>query len=144
MADVSWTRWKTVKELRFVFNNPDQDDGVTTLKWQNSMRYAIGATYSPYSCLKLRGGVAYDETPIRNAELRTPRLAGEDRTWVTIGAGYDWSRCLHFDFGYAHLFLRDPKVDKDFSLPEDAVRGSLKGKWFAYTDIISGQFVWNF
>lgn len=145
MADISWTRWKLLEELRFTFNNPNQADGVTTLKWQNSMRYALGVTYSPYQCWKFRTGIAYDETPVKNKESRTPRIPDEDRFWTTIGAGYDWSQCVHFDFGYAHLFVRTPKIDKsDFSEAEDAVRGGLKGEYDAYTDIISAQMVWSF
>lgn len=146
MGDVSWTRWKTINILRFRFNNPLQDDAETTLKWQNSFRYSLGATYRPWSCWTFRTGVSYDETPIRNEELRTPRLPGEDRFWLACGVGYQWSRCIHIDLGYAHLFLREPKVDKsDFALEEDLARGGLKGGYpNAKTDIVSAQLVWDF
>ena len=37
------------------------------------------------------------------------------------------------------------KVDKSkFELPEDVVKGGLKGKYDSYTDILSFQTVWNF
>lgn len=146
MGDVSWTRWELLKRLRFRFNNPNQPDGITTLKWKNAFRYALGVTYSPNCNWKLRTGVAYDETPIPNRKYRTPRIPDQDRIWATAGLGYSWSSCLHFDIGYAHLFLPiDPKVDKTgFEVDEDFVRGGLRGKWDAYTDIVSAQVVYKF
>jgi len=146
MADISWTRWKLLERIRFRFNNEAQPDGIITLKWQNSMRYSIGTTFTPpCSGWKLRSGIAYDQTPVKNKELQTPRIPDEDRFWLAFGAGYDLNRCLHFDVGYAHLFVRDPKIDKtDFFLDEDVTRGGLRGKYDARTDIVSAQFVWKF
>lgn len=146
MADVTYTHWSLLKELRFRFNNPNQPDGVTTLKWEDAFRYAVGVTYSPNCNWKLRTGVAYDETPVRNKEYRDPRIPDNDRVWVNCGIGYQWNSCLHFDIAYAHLFVpSDPKIDKrEFELEEEFIRGGLYGKYDAYTDIISAQLVWRF
>lgn len=144
MGDVSWTKWSTIKRLRFRFNNPSQPDGITTLKWKDSMRYSLGASYRPNCRWVFRSGIAYDETPVPNKELRSPRIPDADRFWTAIGVGYEW-RCFQFDFGYAHLFVRTPKIDKsDFALEEDILRGGLKGKYDAYTDIISFQWSWHY
>lgn len=146
VGDVTWTKWDVLKELRFRFNNENQADGVTTLRWKNAFRYSLGAIFRPWSCWAFRLGAAYDKTPVRDKELRTPRIPDESRVWTTFGIGFQWNHCLHFDFGYAHLFVpTDPKIDKsDSTLAEDLFRGGLHGKWDAYTDIISFGTRWNF
>jgi len=142
MADISWTEWSRLKELRFEFDSI-QPDGVTTLKWKDSYRYSIGTTYQASDRLIYRAGIALDETPIPNARYRTPRIPGEDRTWLAVGLGYKYSNRLSFDFGYAHLFVKDPKIRKTAN-GEDALRGGLNGDYDASTDILSAQLKWTF
>lgn len=147
MADITWTRWSSLQELRFEFDNPAQSDGVTTFNWNDSLRYSLGVHYRPNDCFIARLGVAYDETPIPDAAHRTPRVPGEDRFWVATGFGYNINACTRFDVGYAHLFVSDPKIDKLTDLestPEDWFRGGLLGEYDAKTDIISAQVVVNF
>ena len=146
MADFSRTGWNDLDELRFEFDN-GLPDGVTTLNWSNSNRYSVGATYKPTGQWTLRAGVAFDETPIPDKEYRTPRIPGEDRIWGALGVGYRYSDSLSFDFGYAHLWVDDPKIDKTTgSSPadEDYYRGNLKGEYDASVDIVSAQVNWIF
>lgn len=147
MADVSWTDWSQMDELRFEFDSV-QADGVTTLKWEDSYRYSLGATYRASDRLTYRAGIAFDETPIPNAYYRTPRIPGEDRTWLAVGVGYKYSDRLSFDFGYAHLFIKDPDIEKTPTgnplTDENLFRGYLNGKYDASTDIISAQLKWTF
>ncbi|MCB1792741.1 MAG: outer membrane protein transport protein [Gammaproteobacteria bacterium] len=147
VADYTWTGWNTLKELRFDFDS-NQADAVTTFKWKNTDRFGVGTIYSPAgSAWAYRVGVAYDESPIPDAQHRTPRLPGEDRLWVALGAGFSPSPNMRFDFGYAHLFVDDPKINKNASivpLNEDGFRGSLVGSYDASVDIISAQLQYIF
>ncbi|MFQ5729371.1 MAG: OmpP1/FadL family transporter [Waddliaceae bacterium] len=144
MGDITWTKWNVLERLRFRFNNSLQPDSITVMKWQNNMRYSGGVTYSPWNCWTFRTGLAYDQTPIKNKKYRTPRLPGEDRFWTALGVGYKWSNCIRFDLGYAHLFIKEPKIDKTHFLTDDITRGGLKGDYDARTDIVSAQLVWDF
>jgi len=143
MADVTWTDWSQVQELRFEFENPLQPDGVTTLKWEDSYRYSIGVTHTPNDSLTYRAGIAYDESPVPDSNYRSPRVPGADRLWLAIGLGYKYSNQLSFDFGYAHLFVNDASINKT-AAGEDAVRGGLNGKYDASVDILSAQLKWTF
>lgn len=147
LGDVTWMKWDVIKRLRFRFDNPLQPDAITTLHWQNTWRYALGVTYEPNCCWKFRTGVAYDETPQHRRKFWSVRIPDEDRVWATVGVGYRWNRCLHFDFGYAHLFVRDAHIDQRGTLTpdnENFFRGALRGKWEGSTDIVSVQWGWNF
>lgn len=142
MADLTWTEWNRVEELRFDFDSP-QADGVTTLKWENTLRYALGLTYAASNRLTYRAGMAFDETPIPNSYYRSPRIPGEDRTWLAFGIGYNYSDQLSFDFGYAHLFMDKVKIRKT-AAGENTFRGALRGDYDASVNIISAQLKWAF
>ncbi len=143
MADVTWTGWKSFDELRIKFDNPAQADSVVTTKWKNSMRYSLGASFRPIDRLTLRTGLAYDETPIPDAQHRTPRIPDTDRTWVAFGAGYKLTDRITLDAGYVHIFFKEAHTNKD-PVGEDAVRGGLKGSYKGHVDIISLQMTYTF
>lgn len=141
MADVTWTNWSVFDELRVKFDNPDPDS-VATTKWEDSYRYSFGVTYKP-APWTFRAGVAYDETPIPNAQRRTPRIPDSHRLWTAFGLGYRISQMFSVDLGYAHIFVDDPQIMKT-PTGEDQFRGGLRGTYDAHVDIVSAQVQMNF
>ena len=143
-GDVTWTNWSLLDEIRIEFDNPVQPDSVTTTKWQDSNRYSLGLTYSANDKWTWRGGVAFDESANRSSANLTPRIPDQDRTWLTLGFTYKSSDQLNFDVGYAHLFIRDAKVNKSLADPENLLRGALVGKFESDANILSAQARWAF
>ncbi|PKO73740.1 MAG: aromatic hydrocarbon degradation protein [Betaproteobacteria bacterium HGW-Betaproteobacteria-17] len=137
LADITWTGWSDFRELRIVRTNGDVLGTPTQENWSDSYRYSVGANYHLNDKLTLRGGVAFDETPVSDA-YRTARIPDEDRTWIAFGAQYRLSRHSAIDVGYAHLFIRDAAIDKT----ENGVK--LTGRYEASVDILSAQFTLNF
>lgn len=138
MADFTWTNWRLFKELNVTFDNPYQPPSVTKEEWQNSYRYSLGLTYAPNSNWTFRVGTAYDTSAVADEQHRTPRIPDGDRIWAAFGIGYKFSKTVSFDLGYAHLFINDPKINKN-PTGEDAVRGGLKGTYDTYINIVSAQ-----
>lgn len=135
MADATWTKWDRFQELRFVYDNPNQPDTVQPQNWDNSMRYSLGLTYTYSDRLLFRVGTAYDETPIPSAEYRTPRIPGNDRTWLSFGVGYKFSEKLGMDLAYAHLFVDDT----DINALDHSTGHQLVGSYDGGVDLISAQ-----
>ncbi len=145
MGDISWTDWSSFKELTLNFEGAGigGNPSTTTVEnWNDSWRYSIGAAYQYNDALKLRCGLAYDQTPIPDAEHRTPRIPGEDRTWLTLGGGYKFTDKITTDFAYAHLFVDDS--DLNLTLADNPSSGSLVGSSENSVDIISVQLSYNF
>ena len=136
LADMTWTGWSDFDELRIVRTNGTLL-GVTQENWSDSYRYAVGANYRLNDRLTLRAGVAYDETPVSDA-FRTVRIPDESRTWLAFGAQYRLSDKTALDFGYAHLFVKEAKINKT----ESGV--TLTGKYDSSVDILSAQLTHNF
>lgn len=144
MADVTWTGWSDFKELRVKYDNPSQPDSVTTENWKDSMRYSIGASYRMDAKLKLRGGLAYDQTPVPDPEHRTPRVPGDNRIWVSIGAQYKLDPDMSIDVGYSHLFVNDTQINNTFESDIPTLQANIKGDYNASVNILSAQLNWNF
>jgi long-chain fatty acid transport protein len=143
LADVTWTKWSHLDELRIKFDN-GAADSVDTLDWDDTWRYSIGGIFKPTTPLELRAGVAFDESPIPSEQRRTPRIPGADRIWLTLGAGYQFTQMIKADFAYAHLFVDDPRIDKNISEAENQLRGALVGEYDASVDIISASLSFQF
>jgi long-chain fatty acid transport protein len=140
LADVAWTGWSSVQELRIV-RDSGQTVSVTPERWRDTWRYALGGTYAMNDRVTLRAGVAFDETPVPDS-TRTPRLPDSDRTWVAIGARWQPSPALLMDFGYAHLFSETVPLDQDAD--NVAASGLLNGQQHSDIDILSAQLVYRF
>ncbi len=139
MADVTWTQWSKFEELRIKYDSGNQGDTVQDESWEDTFRYALGVHYRHNEQWMFRAGIAYDETPIPDAEHRTPRIPGNDRTWLALGLNYKASPQLSFDLGYAHLFVDDTPIDD-----QNKLGATLKGDFESSVDILSGQVVWSY
>jgi len=139
LADVTWVQWSNIEKLAIKIpkgNSPTPLD----LKWDDTYRTSVGIHFRATERLILRAGYAYDETPTPNKQHRTPRLPDEDRRWLTIGCGYTLSEAITFDLGYAHLFIRDAKIEW-----EDPFGNTINGEYVnGATDIASAQVTYRF
>lgn len=145
MGDATQTRWGRLPELRIKFDS-GQPDSVNTFDLDDVWRYSFGATYMRSSRLSYRFGVAFDESPTPNAEVRSARLPDEDRTWLTFGVGYRKHERLSFDISYAYIKIDDADINKMANTPtsEDLTRGNLVGEYEADVSIVSFQGNWKF
>jgi long-chain fatty acid transport protein len=143
LGDATWTGWSSFDELRIRYDNPAQPDSVTTEDWDDTMRYSVGVDYQYTDSLVLRTGLAYDESPVPSTERRTPRLPGEDRTWVSVGLTYLVSSTISVDVGYSHLFIDDAKIDNTLETDTDGLNSTLTGEYEGEVDILSAQLNWN-
>jgi len=143
LADATWTGWSAFDELRIEYDNPVQPDTVTTEDWDDSWRYSVGFDYQASDALVLRAGLALDETPIPSDERRTPRIPGDDRTWLSLGLTYVASDTFSFDVGYSRLFIDDVDIDNTLENAVPTTNATLTGEYEAEVDILSAQLNWN-
>jgi long-chain fatty acid transport protein len=136
LADITWTGWSDFEQLRIV-NASGVPVSTTTENWDDSYRYSVGANYRLDDKLMLRGGLAYDETPVSDT-FRTARIPDESRTWLAFGAQYRLSDKSVLDVGYAHLFIDDARINKI----ENGV--TLNGEYASSVDILSAQLTLDF
>ncbi|MEE9303226.1 MAG: outer membrane protein transport protein [Thiotrichaceae bacterium] len=139
LADATWTGWSSFEELRVV-DNIGVDVALTPEKWEDVWRLSIGGNYKYNDKITLRSGVAFDESPIPTPALRTPRIPGNDRTWLSFGAGYKLKEHINIEVGYAHLFVDDTPINHTSS--DNGF--TIKGLYEADVDILSAQLNYKF
>jgi long-chain fatty acid transport protein len=145
MADITRTNWSALPELRIKFDSGP--DSVVTLNLIDTYRYSVGASYKPNSSWVLRGGVALDQSPVTSSADRTPRLPDADRTWFSLGAGFQASPSLNFDFGYVYIKVDNSQVRKTATAAatdENRFRGNLSVDYTGSVQILSAQARWMF
>jgi len=102
---VEWTNWS---RLGFPRVHNALTGGLSPvpalpLGYDDGWFFSVGAEYRFTPALTLRAGVAYEISPI-DERVRSPRLADNDRIWLSLGAGYQWTENLSFDVGYSYIF----------------------------------------
>ena len=148
MGDISWTQWSSIKSLD-VYRSTGALLQTTPLSWSDTWRFSAGANYHMTPQLTWRFGVAFDQTPVHDAD-RTPRIPDNDRTWVAVGFQYQLSKSASVDFGYAHLFIKDPTVNlcnaAQVAANPVACQGknNLVGTYDSDVNILSAQFRYSF
>jgi long-chain fatty acid transport protein len=144
MVDLTRTQWSALPELRIDFDSV-QADSVVTLNLRDTYRFSLGATYKVNSSWVLRGGLALDQSPVTTSADRTPRLPDADRTWYALGAGFQPSPALSFDFGYVYIKVNDSNVTKAATpTNENLSRGNLNVNYSGSVQILSAQARWAF
>ena len=147
LADYTWTRWDVIQDLTVMrTSGPLRGQTLTSLAlhFTNSWRVGVGANYQLTPHWKLRGGLAFDTSPVPDA-FRTPSLPDEDRTWLAAGAQWAFAPQAALDFGLAYLFVKDASSTLVNQETATAVpRGSLGGTYEANVWILSAQMRWSF
>lgn len=137
-GDLAFTEWSSIQEV--VIENTDNGETVSTLelKYDDTVRYAFGATYADGGPWTWRGGIAFDEAPQTDPEFQTPRVPDQDRTWLSAGFGYAFAPDATLDFGYTHILVDDAKVN-------NVEQGNtLKGEFDPTVNILAVSGNWRF
>ncbi len=96
-----WTDWSSFEKLDIDSNGST----MTTIQnnWRDTYLTSIGADLRITDRWTLRGGVAYETSPIATKEYRTAIIPDADRWWFSVGSSYKISEDMIADVGFAHL-----------------------------------------
>ncbi len=116
LGTVEWSNWSRLDQVNI--NCPGTalcPTGVRTLDlgWNDGWFFSLGAEHQYNEKLTLRAGLAYEISPIQDADERTLRTPDMDRLWLSVGGSYKWSDATTFDLAYTHIFgIGDDKIDR--------------------------------
>ena len=140
LADATWTGWSKIQQLQVVRDNGTTLN-TTPENFKDTWRFGLGAVYRYTDVWSLKGGLAYDQTPVNNTD-RTARLPDQDRTWLSVGGQYRLSKDGTLDIGYAHLFVKDSSINQNGG--NAFLNGQLTGTYKSSIDILGVQFAYRF
>lgn len=140
LGDVSRTRWSSINKVEIQRTSGAQSGVVAqTLDahFKDTWRVALGATYTANSAWKLKYGIAYDQSPVRNAEERLVSLPDSDRIWLSGGVQYKLTKASAVDVGIAYVMARDAQIDNNQSAQG---RGRVTGSYKGSVAIVGAQY----
>ena len=123
-GDVTWTRHSRFNKAEVLWGNggrtvADPVNGGTTKSdrtilnpnWRNTYKVALGASYQVSEPLQLRFGWAYDQSPVKNSDLRMSTLPDANRMWFSVGGKYDINKNNSINVAYSYLNIQDSKAN---------------------------------
>lgn len=129
MGDLSFTRWSTLQSFDVYHRTLGALVTSETFRYDDSWRIAWGAAYKLNDAAKLKFGIAYDRTPVRD-EFRSARVPDNDRLWLSLGGQWNAGHYGKFDLGYSYLYVKDPSISQ----------APLAGKYDASAHILGLQY----
>lgn len=119
---IRWANWSNFKELNIEnelplsvsssldsipISGPALKDGLSNIDiendWQDTWLFSVGADYRINSAFTVRGGIAYETSPIDRQETRMAVIPDTDRLWLSLGASWYPTQDLQFDIGGTYL-----------------------------------------
>jgi long-chain fatty acid transport protein len=139
-GDIAWTEWSNIQTVDVVNRGNNISVDELELYYDDTMRYALGLTYTPGTAWTWRAGVAIDEAPQTDPANVNPRIPDQDRVWLSVGFNYALSNDFSIDVGYAHLLVDDATINN-----LDMQTGhSVQGRFEPTVDIVGVQGNWRF
>ncbi|TJZ66118.1 OmpP1/FadL family transporter [Chitiniphilus eburneus] len=145
MGDWTHTWHNKFKELRLGFDS-GLPDAVIDQSWKSTNRYSVGTTYQYSGPLKLRAGIAFDESPVPSDDERIANLPDSDRIWYSIGANYAFSKDISLDVAYTYVHIADSSMNNtECVLPSCTGSGTnTKADFESYANIFGAQLNYRF
>lgn len=162
-GDVTWTRHSRFKTADLMFENPKATpkinellregktegttSNVTTLKpnWRNTFKVAVGGSYQLSHPLQIRAGIAFDQSPVRNAQDRLNSLPDGNRVWFSAGIKYDFNKNHSIDAAYSHIHINDTRYESQAASGFDTdSKGASSANFKNYANIVGLQYSYQF
>jgi long-chain fatty acid transport protein len=140
MADLQYTGWSSVQDLTIV-RSTGAVLSTTPEDFRNTWRGSVGANYHYSDQWMFRAGLAYDQSPVRDAQ-RTPRLPDNNRTWIAIGAQYHATPQLALDLGYTYIFVTNSNINQNEGSTD--ANGLISGSYKSNVNLVGLQLTYTF
>lgn len=137
MGDLSYTRWDTLQSLNVINRNSGARLTSEAFNYDNAWRFAWGAAYKSSDALKLKFGIAYDRTPVSDAD-RSARVPDNDRLWFSLGGQWNTGKTGKIDLGYAYLYVKDPSIEQTKVVA--GTSNTLRGTYDVSAHIVGLQY----
>jgi long-chain fatty acid transport protein len=111
MGTAEWTNWSrigtsVVNQVQPALLGPV----ALPFQFRDGWFYSVGAEYALDARTTLRGGVAYEISPVTD-QVRIPLLPDNDRFWLSAGASFKMLPNFIMDVGYSHIWVRDSNIN---------------------------------
>ncbi|MGR5250581.1 outer membrane protein transport protein [Vibrio astriarenae] len=131
-ASFNWTDWSAFEKLEANLNGISEPSMVKVENWEDNYRFAVGTTYQMNEKLALRSGIAYDTSAVSDKN-RTITIPETDRTWLSVGASYAFTKQFVLDGGFTYILAKDADITESRGYVSDDIAEDIGGKFVGTT-----------
>lgn len=149
MGNLTWTGHSSLDAINIRLDGTSRGDMVIKQQWKDSWLLAFGANYKYTDRLMLRGGVAYDQSPVPDDTMRHPGLPDSERYWISLGANYKLDKRSSVDVAYSYVIFKDSNINyTDSCSPQLASctgnGETTRGQYHTYLQLFGLQYNYRF
>jgi len=137
LGDVSWTGWSSIPKLDLVRSNTGAVAQTLDTDFRDTWRVAVGTNYQYRQDLKLKFGLALDQSPVKGETTRLVSLPDSDRTSISAGAQWALAGGSTLDVGVAYLMFADSTINNNQAATG---RGLVKGNYSGNAVLLGVQY----
>jgi long-chain fatty acid transport protein len=141
-SDVQFTQWSAFKDIVIKSQNAPVDN---VENFRNTWMLAAGAEYRLNWFWKIRGGLAWDQSPVTSS-FRTVNMPDTDRYLAGMGSTYQLTDSIILDGAYGHAFaLSHPNMSVSANNTDSVTHAVvLKGQYDMAADIVAVSLHYRF
>ncbi len=128
-ADLSWSKWSRFDQLEVKSDNAVIQSLAAEpveYNWSESYRIAFGGNYTLNQNVILRGGFAFDQTPIGDDDTKVD-FAFDDYKALSMGMSYILNSDATLDLAFQHTLTQERAIDQnDLSTAGAHLTGDVK------------------
>lgn len=148
LGSVIYTQWKTLQYLTLqnvaaIQNLEPSTSVVITVPqhFKNTFNYALGLEDKLTDDVKLRCGLGYDVTPVKNA-YRNVQMPDNNRYIIAFGGHYQATKTIGLDAAWNHIFMNQAHINPPAQQTGDEIintSGHVKGG----ADVFGAELIWD-
>ncbi|MBN8451721.1 outer membrane protein transport protein [Accumulibacter sp.] len=127
LGDISWMGWSSIEQVP-IYHSSGARNGQLLLtlpaEFQDTFRFALGTNYTYSDSLTFQFGLAYDNSPVKNAETRLSAMPDNDRIWIAFGSKWKPDRTQTIEAGLMYEYIKDAKINHT-----EVGQGTLNGDY---------------
>lgn len=109
LASVRWEDWSRFEEIPV---SADRGNSAIPADWRDTYGASLGLHYRATDRLLLQTGIAYDTSPVSDANRRA-ELPVDEQYRLSLGLQYDWSEKMTLGGSLVYADLGDADIDAD-------------------------------
>lgn len=134
-ADVIWTDWHAVDELRLHSNDPHFNGATLPADWKSGFTYRLGAQYNLNRNWIVRAGYAYSQNAVPTSTF-SPLVPDSNYHLLSVGFGYDTDR-WNLDLAYQFIYRETRHIHGSVDSP------AVDGTWENQMHGLMATFTWK-
>lgn len=105
LGTVEWTNWSLVQNVPFILKNGGGTATTLTFNYRDGWLFSGGLEYQWSPQTTLRGGIAYEISPVRGDQTRDISLPDGNRWWFSAGFTHVIDAHWTVDLGYSFVYV---------------------------------------